>query len=301
MDQNWNNGANGNSMPAPNMGMDPNAVPNNGMNQGQQMNSSTMSQQQAPQMMPQASQGPQMMPPNMNMGGSAPVLNQPGVAVAQAPAAPKTKNTLIETLILVAVCLIAAGAIVAAVIFFMRYNELSENYDADLNTQIAAARLEEQEAAQKRLNEKLKEPYQEFTGPADYGSISFEYPKTWSVYVDKVGSGDFMAYFQPNQVPPVSDGNSRYALRFAIYNRQYDVVAKPYIKDVDNGKLKSQNFTADNNAISGIRFEGEISKNLHGTFVIFKVNDKTAVLQTDTDLLMEDFERILTTLRRNTN
>ena len=120
MDQNWNNGANGNSMPAPNMGMDPNAVPNNGMNQGQQMNPPAMPQQ-APQMMPQASQGPQMMPPNMNMGGSAPVLNQPGVAVAQAPAAPKTKNTLIETLILVAVCLIAAGAIVAAVIMFGMY------------------------------------------------------------------------------------------------------------------------------------------------------------------------------------
>ena len=54
-------------------------------------------------------------------------------------------------------------------------------------------------------------------------------------------------------------------------------------------------------SLQRIRFEGEISKNLHGTFVIFKVNDKTAVLQTDTDLLMEDFERILTTLRRNTN
>ena len=44
------------------------------------------------------------------------------------------------------------------------------------------------------------------------------------------------------------------------------------------------------------RFGFNIEKN-----VFFKVNDKTAVLQTDTDLLMEDFERILTTLRRNTN
>ena len=301
MDQNWNNGANGNSMPAPNMGMDPNAVPNNGMNQNQQMNPPAMTQQ-APQMM-QAPQAPQMMPPNMNMGGSAPVLNQPGVAVAQAPAAPKTKNTLLETIILVAVCLIAAGAIVIAVIFFMRYNELSENYDADLNTQIAAARLEEQEAAQKRLNEKLKEPYQEFRGPADYGSISFQYPKTWSVYVDKEsnGNGDFVAYFQPNQVPPVSDKDSRYALRFVIYDRQFDNVTKPFLDSVKNGKLKSQTFTAANNAISGTRYEGEIEKGINGTFVAFKVNDKTAILRTDTNVLMEDYERILTTLRRNSN
>ena len=120
------------------------------------------------------------------------------------------------------------------------------------------------------------------------------------MYVDKDASNnsDYVAYFQPKKVPPISSQNSRYALRFAIYNRQYDDVAKPYVAKVKNGKMQSQNFTADSGKITGMRYEGEISNNITGTFVIFKVNDKTAILQTDSDVLLDDYEKILQTLRR---
>lgn len=285
MDQNWNNGANGNSMPAPNMGMDPNAVPNNGMD---------MNQQQMPP------QGPQMAPPpNMNMNGSAPVLNQPGVAVAPIRQK-KNSGSLVETIILIIVCLIAAAAIVVAVLFFMKYNEANEDQQAKIDSAVATAVADEQAKAAKTLEEKLKEPNAEFRGPDDYGSISFRYPKTWSVYVEKDGSNnsDFVAYFQPNKVPPLSDQSARYALRFAIYNRSYDTVAKPFIAKVKNGTMTPQNFEADSKNITGMRYDGEITTKIRGTLVIFKVNDKTAVLQTDSDVLIEDYEKILTTLRR---
>ena len=300
MDQNWNNGANGGSMPAPNMGMDPNAVPNNGMDQ----------QQQNPGMQQPILQQPQMpMAPvlNMNMNGSAPVINQPGTAPAPMPAAPKSgKNTLIETIILVIVCLIAAGAIVVAVIFFMRYNELNETTEAQINAKVAQEVAKEQENSTKKIEEERKEPRQEFRGPSDYGSISFKYPKNWSVYINKDGSNnsDFEAYFQPNKVPPLSDQNSRYALRFIIKNRQFDDEAKTYIARVKSGKLKSQNFTADSDAISGTRYEGEIDNKINGVFVMFKVNDKTAILQIDSTIspdLLEEYEKITQSLRRNTN
>lgn len=303
MDQNWNNGANGNSMPAPNMGMDPNAVPNNGMNMNQQpMGDPSM--QQMPQQNP-GMQGPQMNAPapapNMNMGGSAPVINQPGVAPMPAPAQQRgSKGTLVETIILVIVCLIAAGAIIVAVVFFMKYQEADTDQQSKIDSAVAEAVAKEQALAAKNLDEKLKEPNLEFRGPDDYGSISFQYPKTWSVYVEKDASdnSDYVAYFQPKAVPPINGKNSRYALRFAIYNRQYDDVAKPFIAKVKNGKMKSTNFTADSGNITGMRYEGEISSKINGTFVIFKVNDKTAVLQTDSDVLLDDYEKILTTLRR---
>ncbi|MCR5573185.1 MAG: hypothetical protein K6F57_05475 [Candidatus Saccharibacteria bacterium] len=303
MDQNWNNGANGgNSIPAPNVGMDPNAVPNNGMNQQQPMGPSMQQMPQMPQNQGDMQGAPMAPPvPNMNMGGSAPVVNQPGVAVAPVAVQKSAKGTLVETIILVIVCLIAAGAIIVAVIFFMKYNEASADQQSKVEAEVAAARAEEQELAAKRLDEKLKEPNVEFRGPDDYGSISFQYPKTWSVYVDKDASNnsDYVAYFQPKKVPPISSQNSRYALRFAIYNRQYDDVAKPYIAKVKNGKMQSQNFTADSGNITGMRYEGEISNKITGTFVIFKVNDKTAILQTDSDVLLDDYEKILQTLRRN--
>ena len=75
----------------------------------------------------QSSQAPQVAPPNMNTGGSAPVLNQPGIPNSARPAKTKSdKGSLVETLILVAVCLVAAAAIIVAVIFFMKYNEVNE-------------------------------------------------------------------------------------------------------------------------------------------------------------------------------
>lgn len=319
MDQNWNNSANGNSMPAPNMGMDPNFVPNNEMNtnQSQMPNNSyapQMSQMpqepnmQPPQMpqqnqqpMPMQQQMPQMAAPNMNMGGGAPVLNQPGVPAAARPAKVKSdKGSLIETIILVVVCLIAAAAIIVAVIFFMKYNEVNEDQEAKTAAAVAEAVAREQELAAKNLEEKLKEPNLEFRGPEDYGSISFQYPKTWSVYENKdaTKNGDYEAIFHPKVVPSLSNENSRYALRFAIYNRRFDDVAKQYA-----GKkgLDASNFETDGGNITGMRYRGAITSKINGTFVLFKVNDKTGVLQTDSDILLDDYEAILKTLRLGTD
>lgn len=337
MDQNWNNGAFGNSMPAPNMGMDPNSVPNNGMNmnQSQTMNDPFAAPQapqmpqmtqepnmQAPQMpqmaqnqstqtppMPtgqpmqasQAPQAPQVAPPNMNTSGSAPVLNQPGVPNSARPAKVKSdKGSLVETLILVAVCLVAAAAIIVAVIFFMKYNEVNEDQEAKTAAAVAEAVAAEQEAAAKTLEEKLKEPNLEFRGPEDYGSISFQYPKTWSVYVNKdaTKNGDYEALFNPKSVPSLSNENSRYALRFAIYNRQYADVAKQYL---NKKELSSESFETDGGRITGTRYQGQITSKINGTFVLFKVNDKTGVLQTDSDVLLDDYEAILKTLRLGTD
>ena len=298
MDQNWNNGANGGSMPAPNMGMDPNAVPNSGMNMNQQPMGDPSQQGAMPQM-----QQPGMQAPNMNMGGSAPVVNQPGVVAPPAPVATKNNGSVVETIILVIVCLVAAAAIVVAVMFYMKFKDLEENYTTELDSKVATAVAEEQENSAKKIEEEKKKPNLEFRGPEDYGSVSFQYPKTWSVYVDKDASdnGDFYAYFNPVSVPPTGNQNSRYALRFVIYNRQYDDVVKKLVTNVNNGKLKSQVFKANNGQISGTRFEGELESKVIGTLVAFKVNDKTAVLRTDSNVLMEDYEQILTTLRRNSN
>ncbi len=273
MDQNWNNqnGVPG-GMPAPNMGGQPMAGPQ----------------------MPQ-----QTMPaPNMNVG-TAPIVAQPGVAAI--PVQQEKKSSVVEIVILVIVCLIAAGAIVVAVIFFMKWNELKVNHDADIESAKAAVIAEQEELANKKIAEAAKLPNKEWTGPSDYGSISFQYPKNWSVYVAKDGSkgNDYEVYFNPDSLSALGDSESRYALRFVIRDRQYADVTKPYLNKVKTNKMTSQTFSADSESISGMRFEGELGSNMRGTVVIFKVNDKTVILQTDSDANIEDFEKLLLTLRRN--
>lgn len=249
----------------------------------------------APAMAQQAPAMPGMPAPGMP-GVQAPI---PASATAGMPG--KKNTTLIETIILVVVCLIAAAAIVFAVVFFMKYNELNTDFESKKNLEVAKAVKEQEDKDNASFAEREKLPYYSYTGPSDYGSISFQYPKTWSVYVDSDGTNnsDFKAYFRPSQVDPIKDKDSRYALRFSILNRQYDTVQKTYQTKVTSGKMTASVFNADDNKITGIRYEGEIEKNINGIVVLVKVNDKTAVFQMDADVYRTDFETLLQGLRRN--
>lgn len=252
-----------------------------------------MAQQQAPAM-------PGMSAPGMP-APAMPGMQTPVSAAATAGMPAKKNTTLIETIILVVVCLIAAAAIVFAVIYFMKFNELNTDFESKKNLEVAKAVKEQEDKDNASFAEREKLPYYSFTGPSDYGSISFQYPKTWSVYVDSDGTNnsDFKAYFRPSQVDPLKNKDSRYALRFSILNRQYDTVQKSYQSKVAGGKMTANVFNADNNNITGIRYEGEIEKNINGVVVLVKVNDKTAVFQMDAEVYRTDFETLLQGLRRN--
>jgi len=256
------------------------------------------------------------MPTPAPQPATAPVsagVPTPGMATPIAPSAPavapaatagmtdKKNNTLIETIILIAVCVIAAIAIVFAVIFFMQYNELKVNYDSDKNLEVAEAVKKQEDVDKANFAEQEKLPKTPFTGPSDYGSISFEYPKTWSVYVDSDGTNnsDYKAYFRPAWVDPVSDSASRYALRFQILNRQYTTVQSDYESKVKNGEMTSSVFNADSNKMTGIKYEGKIEEGIQGIVVLVKVNDKTAIFQMDAEVYRKDFEELLKSLRRN--
>jgi len=256
------------------------------------------------------------MPTPAPQPATAPVsagMPTPGMTTPIAPSAPavapaatagmtdKKNNTLIETIILIAVCVIAAIAIVFAVIFFMQYNELKVNYDSDKNLEVAEAVKKQEDVDKANFAEQEKLPKTPFTGPSDYGSISFEYPKTWSVYVDSDGTNnsDYKAYFKPAWVDPVSDSASRYALRFQILNRQYTTVQSDYESKVKNGEMTSSVFNADSNKMTGIKYEGKIEEGIQGIVVLVKVNDKTAIFQMDAEVYRKDFEELLKSLRRN--
>ncbi len=251
--------------------------------------------------------------PVPNMGATTPSM--PGVnpmtagvqpanpaATATQPGAPaKKSNALMETVILVVVCLIAAVAIVFAVIFFMQYNDLKNTTDSQVGVAVAQAIEDTQKENNAAFAEKEKLPFEKFVGPSDYGSISFEYPKTWSAYIamDGADNSDYQAYFRPKSVEAVENENSRYALRFIIRNEQITTVQQEYDALKEQGVTASV-FNADNNKISGVRYEGMLSEGIDGIVVVAKVNDKTVILQTDVrSVYAQDFESLLSKLRRN--
>jgi hypothetical protein len=236
-----------------------------------------------------------MLTPQMPAGG-APVN-------PMAPPVPDSgkKGSIIETIILVFVCLIAAGAIVVAVMFYMQLNELQTDFDIKVNDATSAAKKEQSDLDEKKFTEREKTPTKQFTGPSDYGSISFYYPKTWSVYVQSDGhnNSNFEAFFAPEQVNSTKDSASRYALRFSILNKQSQDVMKSYETKVKKGELKASVFNADESRITGTLYEGTITKDMRGIVLVIKVNNMTAVLQTDAEVFRQDFEALIATLRRN--
>lgn len=190
--------------------------------------------------------------------------------------------------------LIAGGF---AIWSFMEYSQTKNGVDARVQVETAKAKAEQAESDQKKFSEEAKNPRIEFVGPSEYGRVSFMYPKTWSVYIDRDGSdrGDYVAYLHPKEVPSIHNKDSRFAMRLEIINKDFNTVLKNYEQKVKKGELSSS--SVEFNGIAATRIDGAFSKELRGTVVLMKVNDKTIRFSTDADTFKPDFEAVLKTLK----
>ena len=221
----------------------------------------------------------------------------------------KQKDTvgLIKTIVIIIVSLIAVTFIGLFIWMFTQYNEAQTDVDGKINAAVAEAKDQQAMEDEAEFLEREKYPYKTFSGPADYGQLTFEYPKTWSVYVAASANngGDFNAYFNPIQVDAVGKDTIN-ALRVTIRNKSFDDVAAEYQKAMDrkDSGLTVESVTIgqteDGGGIVANRYTGKIpNTELNGFIVIFKIRDKTAILQTDSVLFQEEFDKLLTTVEFN--
>lgn len=254
---------------------------------------------QSPQMQPM----PQMAP--MSSMPQSPQMPQVNPMTAGAVSQPEpVKNDisgLIKTIAIVILSLIAITFIGLFIWMTLQYNDVSTDVNGQIKTAVDAAVDDNTMELELEFAEREKEPYRDFSGPADYGGISFKYPKTWSLYVasDAVKGGDFEAYFNPIQVDPVSNTTIN-ALRLSIRDKSFDEVVAQYQQYVTrkNATLSVQSVTVA--GVGANRYTGTIpSTELNGIIVIFKIRDKTVILQTDSMLFETDFNRLLETVQFN--
>ena len=181
---------------------------------------------------------------------------------------------------------------------YLNYTEQKTNVDGKIDLAVATAKKEQIDIEGAKFAEREKEPNREFVGPDDYGRLSFNYPKTWSVYVahDVTKGGTYEAYLNPITVPPV-DSKQQYSLRVTIEEKDYDQVVKSYDQLVQKGDLRSSATSASGN--NGTRFDGSFTKDIRGSAVLYKIRDKTVTLRTDADTFKPDFENIIKTIKFN--
>lgn len=192
--------------------------------------------------------------------------------------------------VLVVVTLILGGLSIWS---YVSYRDQKYNTDAKIDVAVVEAKKDQNAADERIFAEREKAPNTTFSGPADFGSVSFKFPKTWSVYLgdgEDGNNGTYTAYFNPGHVPKVS-GSQQFALRVSIISKDYESVVAGYSANVKKGTLKSS--IVSTNGLSGTRIDGQFSKTLDGSVVIFKVRDKTLLIQTDSPSFVTDFETIV--------
>ena len=191
------------------------------------------------------------------------------------------------------VLVVAAGSL--AIWAYVNYHDQKTNVDSKISLAVADARKEQADADEAKFRERYKEPNLQFVGPDNYGRVTFDYPKTWSVYINRDGSkgGDYEAYLNPVSVPPVSS-TQQYAIRVLIEEDDYDEVVRSYESRVEKGELRTS--STNSKGHSGTRLDGNFNKNIRGAAVLYRIRDKTLTIRTDADTFKPDFEKLIKTI-----
>ena len=209
---------------------------------------------------------------------------------------------LVKTIAIIVVSLIAVTFIGLFVWMYKQYDEASGDVEGQIAVAVAGAKDEQQSKDFALCEEEKNYPYSVFAGPVDYGELTFEYPKTWSLYIaeDAANGGNFVAYLNPLQIDPVS-ASTVYALRVQILTKSFDSVTKEY-----DARLKDKTKQLN---VESITINGDVQANLYsgvlpgtemnGFIVVFKIRDKTAVIRTDSVLFEDIFKKIIETIQFN--
>jgi cytoskeletal protein RodZ len=206
------------------------------------------------------------------------------------------KKRKIITIILIVLVVILAGT---TIFLTVNYLDLRTNFDTKADSAVAAAKKTQADTDENKFTAREKEPNREFIGPDDLGRLTFSYPKTWSVYVNKNSTdtnGQYEAYLNPLVVPMVASSQV-FALRVVIEQKVYSDAIKNFDSLVSNGTVKSSDVSINGN--SGKRFDGQLTTDMGGSVVMFKVRDKTLSIFTDGTAFLADYNAIISTIKFN--
>ncbi len=224
--------------------------------------------------------------------------NYGGYGYDPVPSRSHGSSSMMKTAALAIVSLVALGLLILSIFLFSQLNDATTNVEGQISQAVAIAENKKAEELEKEFAEREKQPFRSFLGPVDYGELSFEYPKTWSLYIarDAANGGDYEAYMNPVEIHAISN-NTIYALRIFIYNRSFEDVTRGYDGSIQNGSLRLE--VREINGGSVNVYSGTLPNQLVGRIAVLKIRDKTVVLQTDSELFGEDFDKIINSIKYN--
>ena len=185
----------------------------------------------------------------------------------------------------------------ASVFGFWAFGEMNK-YKNDTEEIVADAVTVAVDEAETTLEnefvEREKLPTKKYVGPTTYGSVTFDYPKTWSIYEVQQESGIVLnLYGHPKSVRE-DDGTRTYALRLTLTPTTYDNQVKNYESYIDSNVLKATPFRLKNvQQVLGTQYRGEIRQGVQGLMTILPLRDRSLVITSESDQFFGDYTDII--------
>lgn len=222
-----------------------------------------------------------------------PVGVPPAVPTFAPPQLPKQHSPIGLIIAVVLLGLLLIGTLAFAFWAFAERQDYKNNAQEKIDAAVVVAEKETTDANNARFAEESKSPVKTYVGPSSYGSINFEYPKTWSGYIEAVGGSGtpFHAYFHPDVVPESGNGKAEQAvaLQIEVRDEAYDKVVGSVSGDVAKGSLTASPYSLPKVTDQvGTKFVGKITNTLNGTQYVLPLRDKTLVITTQTDQYLGD-------------
>jgi hypothetical protein len=196
---------------------------------------------------------------------------------------------------------VLALLLVAALVFggwaFSKMRDYKNN-GAKMTSAAVATAVNKAQADQKAQDaQDNKSPYKTFNGSPTYGSVSFNYPKNWSAYIDTTNTSEpINGYFYPGEVPGIQS-KTAFALRLELLSTDYSQVIQQLSSSVQQGTLTAKAYLPTKlngvaNVQPGTLFSGQINsqdQTQRGSLLAIKVRDKTLEISTQSNDYLADF------------
>lgn len=205
----------------------------------------------------------------------------------------KGLNTLLIPFVLSLVFLLFA--LCFAIWAFAGMQDYKNNVDQKIATATTVKEKEVSSAKEVEFLEREKSPLKTYQGPAALGTVTLQYPKTWSAYIKQDAQNEPLdGYFHPNYVPG-TDSKTAYALRVKVINQSYDQIVKKFDAGVKSGKIRVAPFSLKQlpSGIVGSRVEGEVTTGQQVTMIVFPLRDKTLEISTELPQHVKDLDTII--------
>ena len=188
--------------------------------------------------------------------------------------------------------------LLVAVVFGYSAYQGKQDYKNNVNKKIeaAVAKAKTDQAAElnKQFEERSKSPVKTYQGSAEFGSVTFSYPKTWNAYVDDNNGGNpINSYYYPDIIPGLHDSTA-FALRVELANENYDGIVQGFEGKVKSGRVKAVPYVPDKlknipGVQLGMRFDGNVVGDKQGAMIVVKVRDRTLKIHTQSLDFLNDF------------